>query len=76
MERLFLQLIKKKLTSLNEFSPLTYHKPWNPPTIFLSSTKISEKIPHTNMSCLKSLSPPILKKKEGEEIMSVIWFRC
>ena len=59
MERLFLQLIKKKLTSLDKFLPLTY---------FVHPTKISEKILHTNMFCLKSSPLPPLQRG-GEETM-------
>ena len=33
MERLFLQLIKKKLTSLDKFPQLNYRKPLNLPTL-------------------------------------------
>ena len=32
MERLFLQRIKQKLTSLDKFPPPNYHKTLNPPT--------------------------------------------
>ena len=34
MERLFLQLIKEKSTSLDKFLPLNYHKTLNPPFLF------------------------------------------
>ena len=44
MERLFLQLIKKKLTSLDKFPPLTYHKTLNPPLFAPPPTKTSEKL--------------------------------
>ena len=53
MERLFLQLIKKKLTSLEKFSPLNYHKTLSSP-LSSPSTKISEKICPTNMPYLTS----------------------
>ena len=43
--RLFLQLIKKSLTSLDKFPLLNYHK--TSPPAFVPPTKISEKIfPH------------------------------
>ena len=35
MEKLFLQLIKKKLTSLDKFPPLNYHKTLTLPFLFL-----------------------------------------
>ena len=44
MERLFFQLIKKKVTSLDKFPPLNYHKTLNLPPFFVSPNKISEKI--------------------------------
>lgn len=43
MERIFLQLVKKKLTSLSKFPPLNQHKNIEFPH-FCSPTKISEKI--------------------------------
>ena len=49
LERLFLQLIKEKLTNLDKFSQLNYHKILNPPPppTFCSPTRISEKnFPH------------------------------
>ena len=44
MERLFLQLIKKKLTSLGRFPPLNYHKTLNFPTILFPPLKFQKKI--------------------------------
>ena len=35
MEKLFLQLVKEKLTSLDKFPPLNYHKTLNAPFLFL-----------------------------------------
>ena len=56
MERLFLQLLKKKLTSLDKCPPLNNHRTLNPPSPPPPPppTKISEKISPTNMSCLKT----------------------
>ena len=48
MERLFLQLIKKKLTSLDKLPPLKFQKKSPPP-------------PPPIMSCLKSWFPPFTK---------------
>ena len=73
MERLFLQIIKKKLTILDKFPPLNYDKTLNPP--FLSPpTKISEKIHPIKMPCLTSWFPPLYKgevvgRKETMEIL-------
>ena len=63
MERLFLQLIKKKLISLNKFLALSNHKTLNP--LFLFPTKISEKVFHARMACLKSWSPRLYKWRVG-----------
>ena len=47
MERLFLQLIKKKLTSLDKFSPLYYHKTLNSSTFLFPPLKFQKNIfPH------------------------------
>ena len=45
MERLFLQLIKKKLTCLDKFPPLNYHKALNP-LFFVLSLKFQKNLPH------------------------------
>ena len=50
---LFLQLIKEKLTSLDKFSLLNYHKTLNPPLLY-PLLEFQEKFPPINMSCLKS----------------------
>ena len=73
MERLLLQLIKKKLTSLDKFLPLKYYKLLQFPYLFVPSTKISKKkSPPTNMFCLKSwfpLVPPSLNKGAGQTML-------
>ena len=67
--RLFLQLIKEKLTNLNKFPPLNYHKILIPPSIFLSPLlEFQKKVPPINMSRLKScftLSHPSLQRSEN-----------
>ena len=45
MERLLLQLIKKKLTCLDKFPPLNYHKALNP-LFFVLSLKFQKNLPH------------------------------
>ena len=52
MERLFFQLIKKKLATLDKFPLLNYHKTLNSLPFCLPPlpTKTSEKISSTNMS--------------------------
>ena len=70
MERGFLQLIKEKLTSLDKFPLLNYHKTLNCPFLFPSppsppSLKFWKTFPSTNMSCLKSWSLTPLYKGEG-----------
>ena len=57
MERLFLQPIKKKLTSLDKSSPMNYHKTLNLPLPFFLPLKFQKKFPRINMSCLKSRLP-------------------
>ena len=75
MERLFLQLLKKKMTSLNKFPPLNYNKTLNP--LFSFPNKFSEKFLPTKKSCLKSWSPPPLNNGGGEETMGcVLRFHC
>ena len=54
----FLQLIKEKLTNLDKFPTLNYHKILNR-TFFVTPTRISNKIPTISMSDLKSWSPLI-----------------
>ena len=54
MEWLFLQLIKKKLTSLDKFPHWTTTKYWIPPFLLPPPPiKVQKKFPLTNMSCLK-----------------------
>ena len=48
MERWFLQIIKKKLTSLDKFLQVNYHKTLNPPL---------KKNPPANISCLNPDTP-------------------
>ena len=65
LERLFLQLIKEKLTNLDKFPPLNYYKILNP-SLFVPPTKISEKIPPHQHVSFEILVPPILfTKGEG-----------
>ena len=47
------------MISLNKFLTLNNHKTLNP--LFLFPTKISEKVFHTRMACLKSWSPRLYK---------------
>ena len=65
LERLlFLQMIKEKLTNLDKFLPLNYHKILNSsPPLSVPPTRISENIVPSNMSRLKSWSPPPLQRK-------------
>ena len=68
MARLFLQLIKKKLPSLNKFPPSNNDKTLNSPFLFpYSPTKILEKIPPTKKSCLNGPPSP-LKKGRGRKL--------
>ena len=46
MERLFLQLIKKKLTSFDRFPSLNYHKTLNIPTFLFPSLKFQKEKSH------------------------------
>ena len=74
MERLFLQLLKKKMTSLNKSPQLNYNKTLNP--LFLFPTKFLETFLSTKKSCMKSWSPP-LNNGGGEETMGcVLRFHC
>ena len=49
MGRLFLQLIKKKLTRLDKFPPLSYHETLNAPFLFLP-LKFQKKINSENLN--------------------------
>ena len=64
LERLFLQLIKEKLTNLDKFLSLNYQKILNLP-LFVPDTRISETFAPINMSHLKSCPHPHFKKDGG-----------
>ena len=71
LERLFLQLIKEKLTNLDKFLSLNYQKILNLP-LFVPATRISETFAPINMSHLKSCPHPYPHFKKdggGEETM-------
>ena len=69
MERLFLQLFKKKLTSLDKSPPpLNYHKILNSPLPFVPLTKISEKFPPLACPVLNPAPPPPLYKGWGKKL--------
>ena len=70
LERLLLlQLIKEKLTNLDKFPPLKYHKILDsPPSFLFPLPEFQKKFPPINMSCLKSWFPHLYKG--GEETKS------
>ena len=74
IERLFLQLFKKILTSLDKLPPLNYHKTLNRPAFCsFPSLKFQKKYPPTNMSCFKSwfFPHPFTKTGwQGQQTMS------
>ena len=65
MERLFLQLIKKKLTSLDKFPPLNYHKTLNSHFI-VPPLKFQKKIPPLTCPVGNPGSHPLLQGGGGE----------
>ena len=63
MERLFLQLIKKKLTCLDMFPPLKFHKALNP-LFFVLPLKFQKNLPHYLIP-FKILLPIPLQREGG-----------
>ena len=69
MERLFLQIIKKKLTSVDKFFSLDYHKTLNSP-FFIPSLKFQKNLlPPTLLTCpvWNPVPPPFSKEIRGRE---------
>ena len=74
LERLFLQLIKEKLTNLDKFLPLNYHKilnsspsPLPPPTFLFPLLEYQKNFSPATCPVWKSWSPPLYKSGGGGE---------
>ena len=72
--RLFLQLIKKSLTSLDKFPLLNYHKTSNPHPLLSHPLKFQKKFSPTNMSPLKSKVVGREETMKKCHLKDVCWF--